>query len=204
MYEILSRGGARLGNWNDLRSKHDAKGDSTRTYRILDAAASRLYVLLERRRRSFFWGSVFFSLAVLSLLVFVVPAIAQVPGDGYSAPVPDGPAITALPVGVIVVSFVMTAVGYLLNHFLPFLRTDAAKGVAHAVYQAVGVALFELATGSGFGLNKQTGVAFLVAMATWAFSHNLIYKPTTWAPLFGAGSNHGDIPARRKSDRAAR
>lgn len=139
-----------------------------------------------RRLLLLFGASVFCFFAAASAV------LAQVPGPGDPAPVPDGPAITALPVGIIVVSFVMTGVGYLLNYALPFLKTDEAKGVAHAVYQAAGVTLFELATGSNFGLNKETGTAFLIAMATWAFSHGLIYKPTGWAYSLKAGQNSSE------------
>lgn len=135
------------------------------------------------------------ALFVFSSVMFPLAATAQVPGPGEPAPVPDGPAITALPVGIIVVSFVMTGIGYGLNYVLPFLKTDKQKGVAHAVYQAIGVTLFELATGSNFGLNKETGTAFVVAMATWGLSHGLLFKPTGWSTALGAGRNkNGDPP----------
>jgi hypothetical protein len=102
---------------------------------------------------------------------------------------PDTPVLNGLPLGVIAVSLGMTVIGYGLNYLLPFLKTDPQKGVATAVYQAVGVTLFELATNSDFGLNEQTGVAFLTAMATWAFSHGLLFKPTGWSTKLGAGRN---------------
>jgi hypothetical protein len=201
MYETLSRSGARLGNWNDRRQRPDTGRDRTMSYVVVDRVASWLYKLPERSVAVVSWALAVTSVVVLVLFLLAAPAHAQsVPGAGDVAPVPDGPALTVLPIGVIVVSFVMTAIGYLLNHMLPFLRTDAQKGVAHVFYQVIGVELFELATGSGFGINKQTGVAFVVAMATWGFSHGLIYKPTTWAPLLGAGRHAGDPPTRRKSD----
>lgn len=102
---------------------------------------------------------------------------------------PDTPILTGLPLGVIVVSLGMTVIGYGLNYLLPFLKTDPQKGVATAVYQAVGVTLFELATNSDFGFNEQTGVAFLTAMTTWAVAHGLLFKPTGWSTKLGAGRN---------------
>src|SRR5437870_5622137 len=98
------------------------------------------------------------------LLAIAAPAAAAA---AETAEQPDTPIVTGLPLGIIVVSLGMTLVGYVLNYLLPFLKTDQQKGVATAVYQAAGVTLFELATGSDFGLNEQTLVAFLAAMAVW-------------------------------------
>lgn len=133
-------------------------------------------------------------LFALSLLMFVPAAsIAQgVPGPGEPASLPEGPALTALPLGIIVVSFVMTGLGYALNYALPFLKTDRAKGLAHGFYQLLGVTGYELATGSDFGFNEQTGGAFVVAILTWGLSHGLLFKPTDWAVNLGAGRNAGD------------
>jgi hypothetical protein len=127
-----------------------------------------------------------FALAFASYLIFPALALAQEPAEQV-----DTPVLTGLPVGIIVVSFAMTGVGYILNYLLPFLRTDKAKGVAHAVYQAVGVTLFEMATGSDFGFNEQTLTAFITAIAVWGVSHGLLYKPTGWSTALGAGRNAG-------------
>lgn len=123
-------------------------------------------------------------LACAALMFTPLLALAQEPAEQG-----DTPVLTGLPVGIIVVSFVMTAVGYVLNYLLPFLTTDKAKGIAHAVYQAAGVILFELATGSGFGFNEATLTAFITAIATWGVSHGLLFKPTGWSAALGAGRN---------------
>ena len=48
--EILSRFGARLGNWNDRHfGGADTKADQTRLWRTLDRIAGRLYVWPEKR-----------------------------------------------------------------------------------------------------------------------------------------------------------
>lgn len=125
-------------------------------------------------------------LALVALILF--PPLSQ--GQEVAEQV-DTPVLTGLPVGIIVVSFVMTGVGYALNYLIPFLRTDKQKGVAHAIYQAAGVILFELATGSDFGLNEATLTAFITALAVWGVSHGLLYKPTGWATALGAGRNAG-------------
>lgn len=125
-------------------------------------------------------------IAAVALMVFPGLALAQEPAEQV-----DTPVLTGLPVGIIVVSFLMTAVGYVLNYVLPFLKTDRQKGVAHAVYQAAGVILFELATGAGFGLNEATLTAFITAIATWGVSHGLLFKPTGWSTALGAGRNAG-------------
>lgn len=139
----------------------------------------------------------FFIIVLAGLLIAVgfllavgfAAALADVvPGPGDAASVPDGPALTALPLNIVVVSVVMTAVGYVLNHFLPW-KSDQAKGVANAVYQAVGLVLYDLATSSDFGFNEQTGTAFVVAMSTWALAHGLLFKPTGWNMTLGGGSN---------------
>lgn len=129
------------------------------------------------------WVLAAFSVAVL-VMVAVSDASAQEAADQ-----PDTPVVTGLPLGIIIVSVGMTIVGYGLNYLLPFLKTDAQKGVATAIYQAAGVTIFELATGSNFGFNQETLVAFITAMATWAFAHGLIFKPTTWSTKLGAGRN---------------
>jgi hypothetical protein len=123
----------------------------------------------------------------LALLAFASPVFAQAPADQ-----PDTPVLTGLPLGVIVVSVAMTAVGYVLNYLLPFLRTEQQKGVATAIYQAAGVTIFELATGSDFGLNEPTLVAFITAMAVWGISHGLLFKPTGWNATLGGGRNAAD------------
>lgn len=50
MRELLSRAGARLGNWNDKHSTHDTRSERTRFYRVVDAIAGSLYVLPDRRK----------------------------------------------------------------------------------------------------------------------------------------------------------
>jgi hypothetical protein len=129
-------------------------------------------------------------LITVAALLLAAPVWAQATDV---ADQPDTPVVTGLPLGIIVVSFGMTALGYLLNYLLPFLKTDPQKGIATAVYQAVGVTVFELATSSDFGLNQQTLVAFVTAMGVWAFSHGLIYKPTGWACKLKAGQNKQDV-----------
>lgn len=52
--EAASRTGAKLGNLNDRRSRHDSRSEASRLYRAVDALAGWLYVRVrpDRRRRS--------------------------------------------------------------------------------------------------------------------------------------------------------
>lgn len=140
-----------------------------------------------------------FILTILCILALPALALGQgepPPGPAEPAPLPDGPALTGLPLGIIIVSFVMTAIGYGLNYLLPFLKTDKAKGIAHAAYQLIGIAAYEVVTSSDFGFNEQTVAAFVVALGTFGVSHGLLYKPTGWATALGAGRNK-DGPDQR-------
>ena len=44
MKHVISRLGARLGNWNDKHSKHDTKSKASFRWRLLDHIAGWLYV----------------------------------------------------------------------------------------------------------------------------------------------------------------
>lgn len=133
------------------------------------------------------WVLAVFSVAVLGMVVWADGASAQAPAEQ-----PDTAVLTGLPLGVIITSVAVTCVGYVLNYLLPFLKTDEQKGIATAIYQAAGVAIFSLASGSDFGLNQETLVAFVTAMAVWGFSHGLLFKPTGWSTKLGAGRNAQD------------
>jgi hypothetical protein len=128
-------------------------------------------------------------LIAVAAMLMAAPALAADVADQ-----PDTPVLTGLPIGVVIVSFVMTGIGYGLNYVLPFLKTDAQKGLAHVLYQMVGVAAFEVATSSDFGFNQQTLVAFVTALATFGFSHGLLFKPTGWSTKLGGGRNKSEGP----------
>lgn len=147
----------------------------------------------------------FITIILLSLLgllwvgatIASAAAIDGVPGPATPAPIPSGNALTALPLGVVLVSFFVTGLGYGLNYVLPKIVSEPVKGVMQWVYQAIGVVGYQLAVGDGFGLNEQTLVAFVVAIGTYGLSHNFLYKPPGWNVKLGGGRNLSDEKTTR-------
>jgi hypothetical protein len=136
-------------------------------------------------------------LMLMTLLLWIGASMAQaadlVPGPGEVAPQPEGNVITGITLGVAIVSFLTTGLGYLLNYALPFVRSEQSKGVMQWVYQAIAVVLYQLAFGDGFGFNTETYVAFAEAIAVYGLSHNFLYKPPGWNTTLRAGQNRQDV-----------
>lgn len=147
------------------------------------------YCIVAHRTLGRIVTAVLISTMILLWLGAIVAHAQNVPGPGDAAPQPEGSVITGITLGVAVVSFVTTGLGYLLNYVLPFVRSEQAKGVMQWVYQAIAVALYQIVFSDDFGFNTETYVAFAEAIAVYGFAHGLLYKPPGWNVRLKAGQN---------------
>lgn len=118
--------------------------------------------------------------------------LAQVPGPGETAPVPEGPAAGFIPLYLSALALLSPLIGYVLNHYAPW-ASEQAKGVVQAVLAAgVGV-LYQAVTPGSLGLNDETLYAVLIAMGTALVGH-FGYKVAGFNTLLGAGTNSDGKP----------
>lgn len=144
---------------------------------------------------------IMFYLGLLALFVFsalmFIPAAsvaAALPGPGDAAPVPDGPAATALSLYLFALSAFAPLVGYALNHYSPLWVSEQAKGVVHAVLAAGVAVLYQAASPGDLGLNDGTLLAVLTAMGG-ALAGHLGWTKSAISVAFGAGTNRGGAPS---------
>lgn len=129
------------------------------------------------------------ALFAFSALMFPLAALAQdvVVGPGDPTPVSDGPATNAVSLYLVVLGAVTPLIGYGINHYAPWV-SEQAKGIVQAVLAAGVAVLYQAVSGSDLGLNDQTLLAVLTAMASALFAH-LGWKAAAINVALGAGSN---------------
>lgn len=126
---------------------------------------------------------------VVSVLILPPLALGLVPGPAEPVPIPDGPAAGGfIPLYLVGLSALSPLVGYLLNHYVKFIRSEPVKGVIQAVLAAgVGV-LYQAVTPDDLGLNDQTLYAVLTAMVSALLAH-FGYKAALVNVALGGGTN---------------
>lgn len=115
-----------------------------------------------------------FTLGLLLLAALVLPAtgLAQeiVTGPGDAAPVSDGPATNAVNLYLVVLGGLTPLIGYVLNHYAPWV-SEQVKGLVQAALAAGVAVLYQAVSGSDLGLNDETLLAALTAMISALLAH---------------------------------
>lgn len=132
--------------------------------------------------------------ALIALLVFAPLALAQtaVPGPGDVAPQPDGPVATGVNLNLLVLGVVIRGLMYVVNHYVPFLRTEPQKQISVAVVAAIGGALYQGIVDGGVGFNEITYSSVIQSVFSTLAAHNLLFRPGLLNAKLGGGTNHGE------------